>query len=202
MPDQDALGGDPEELREEILASDEIYRGRVLRLRRDTVRLPDGHETVRDVVEHPASVVILPIDTEGQITFVRQWRVPAGRALLELPAGGLNPGEEPAAAAARELQEEADLAPGELTPLTEFYVAPGWATEYMHAFVARGCTPSSLPADADERLRVERYTLGEAFGLIDEGEIQDAKTILALHAIAIQAVGALGKKVIRFYQGD
>ena len=189
-------------LHEETIASERLYEGRILSVRRDTQRLADGRHATREVVEHAAAVVILAFDDEGRIAFVRQWRSPAGGPLLELPAGGVEPGEDPEVCAARELQEEAGLKPGSLEPLPRFYVAPGWATEYLYGFFARDCEPSRLPTDADERLLVEYYTLGQAMDLVAAGEIEDAKSIICLQAVALRAVGALGVKVIRFYAGE
>ena len=196
------IPGDHAQLHEETIASQRLYEGRIINLRRDTQRLADGSEVTREVAEHAQAVVILAFDADGRIAFVRQWRSPAGRPLLELPAGVIEEGEDPRVGAARELQEEVGLKPGSLEPLAGFYVAPGWTDEYLHGFVARDCEPSRLPGDADERLLVEYYTLGEAMDLVGEAAIEDAKTIICLQAVALQAVGALGVKVIRFYTGE
>jgi ADP-ribose pyrophosphatase len=192
----------PPELCEETVASERIYEGRILNLRRDTQRLADGSEVIREVAEHAHSVVILALGAEGRIAFVRQWRSPVAGLLLELPAGVVEPGEDPVRSAARELQEEAGLKPGSLEPLPRFYVAPGWTDEYLHGFLARDCEPSQLPQDDDERVVVEHYSLGEAMDLIETGAIEDAKTIVCLQALALRAVGPLGAKVIRFYEGE
>lgn len=196
------LPDDPVQLHEETLGSERLYEGRIINVRRDTQRLANGSEVTREVAEHAAAVVILALDDEGRIAFVRQWRSPAGRPLLELPAGVMEAGEDPATSAARELQEEASLKPGTLEPLPRFYVAPGWTDEYLYGFLARDCERSPLPGDEDERLLVEYYSLGEAMDLIASAEIEDAKTIVCLQAVALQAVGPLGTKVIRFYTGD
>ena len=191
-----------EALREETLSSERIYDGSTVNLRRDTLRLADESHVVREVIEHTAAVVILAIDDEGRIAFVRQWRTPVGRDVLELPAGGLEPGEDPETTAIRELQEEAGLKPGTLEPIHRFHVAPGWATEELHGFIARECTASALPPDADERIAVEFYNLGEALDLVESGGIADAKTILMLQACALRAVGPLGAKIWRYYRGE
>ncbi len=189
-------------LREQLVGSDRLYEGHIVNLRKDTLQLPDGREVTREIVEHSPAVVILAFDDEGRIAFVRQWRSATGRALLELPAGGVDPGETPEQAAARELQEEVGLKPGKLEPLHGFWVAPGWATEYLHGFVARDCERSSLPADTDERIEVRYLTLGEAMALIEEGEIEDAKTIILLQAIALRAAGPLVNKIVRYHRGE
>ncbi len=189
-------------LREQLVGSDRLYEGHIVNLRKDTLQLPDGREVTREIVEHSPAVVILAFDDEGRIAFVRQWRSATGKALLELPAGGVDPGETPEQAAARELQEEVGLKPGKLEPLHGFWVAPGWATEYLHGFVARDCERSSLPADTDERIEVRYLTLGEAMALIEEGEIEDAKTIILLQAIALRAAGPLVNKIVRYSRGE
>lgn len=195
-------GDIPHELREQTIASERLYEGGIISVRRDTQRLADGTEATREIVEHAQAVVIVAFDGQGRIAFVRQWRSPAGRPLLELPAGLIEPGEQPEQAAARELQEEAGLKPGSLEPLPRFYVAPGWTEEYLYGFLAHDCGPSRLVADDDERLVVEFYTLGEAMDMVVSAEIEDAKTIICLQAIALRAVGPLGAKVIRFYAGE
>ncbi|MCZ6708393.1 MAG: NUDIX hydrolase [Chloroflexi bacterium] len=189
-------------LREQLVGSDRLYEGHIVNLRKDTLQLSDGREVTREIVEHSPAVVILAFDDEGRIAFVRQWRSATGQALLELPAGGVDPGETPEQAAARELQEEVGLKPGKLEPLRGFWVAPGWATEYLHGFVARDCERASLPADADERIEVHYLTLGEAMARIEEGEIKDAKTIILLQAIALRAAGPLVNKIVRYYRGE
>ncbi|MCZ6545393.1 MAG: NUDIX hydrolase [Chloroflexi bacterium] len=189
-------------LREQLVGSDRLYEGHIVNLRKDTLQLSDGREVTREIVEHSPAVVILAFDDEGRIAFVRQWRSATAKALLELPAGGVDPGETPEQAAARELQEEVGLKPGKLEPLHGFWVAPGWATEYLHGFVARDCERASLPADADERIEVHYLTLGEAMARIEEGEIKDAKTIILLQAIALRAAGPLVNKIVRYYRGE
>lgn len=189
-------------LREETASSERLYDGRVLRLRRDSVRLPDGRTAQREVVEHPGSVVILALEAGGMIPFVRQWRTPAERALLELPAGTLDAGEDPQVAAARELEEEVGLRPGRLERMHRFWISPGWATEYMHGYLARDCTRVPARPDEDELLFVERYTLEESMQLVREGEVEDAKSLLMLHALALRAIGSRGVRTIEHYRGD
>ena len=189
-------------LHEATVGSERIYEGRLINLRGDTVRMPEGHETTREVVEHRGAVVVLAYDREGLIPLVRQWRVPVGGPLLELPAGGIDPGEAPAAAAARELQEEVGLKPGKLEQVAAFWAAPGWANEYLYAYVARDCEASQLPPDADENLEIHLRTLGEAMGLIEQGEIADSKTILLLQHSALRAAGPLVNKIVRHYRGE
>ncbi len=137
-------------------------------------------EVEREIVEHIGSVVLVPLTGRGTVLLVRQWRQPAGKVLLEAPAGTLEPGEKPEACAQRELQEETGHRARKLTPLPGFWVAPGWCTEYMHAFLATGLSAASLPQDDDEDVHVEETVLNQVQDLIRSGEIQDAKSIAAL----------------------
>jgi len=164
----------------ELLGSEIVYPGRAFAIRRDTLRLPDGRETRLDIVEHVGSVVIIPIDAEGNLIFVRQYRHATGLDLLELPAGTLDVGEAPEACAQREVREETGMAAGHLEELGGFYLAPGYSTEYMHVYLATGLYPDPLEADADEFLTVERLPLAKALASAAHGEIPDAKTLAAL----------------------
>ena len=188
-------------LRETLLSSERVYEGSRLSLRVDRMEMADGRRASREIVEHPDAVVVLAYDAEGQIAFVRQWRAPVERPLLELPAGRIDPGETPEQAARRELREEVGLNPGALEPVREFYVAPGWATEYLYGFIARDCAPAPLPPDEDEELIVEWLTLGEAMQAVEQGQIVDAKSQILLQAQALEAVGPLGRKIVRHYRG-
>ena len=164
----------------QTLQSEPVYQGKAFRVRRDQVRLPDGQAARLDIVEHIGAVTILPLDADGRIWFVRQYRHAAAQELLELPAGTLEPGEPPEACARREIREETGLAAGELRKLGEFFLAPGYSTEYMHVFLATDLHPDPLPGDQDEFLSVEAHLAGEVFEMIARGEIQDAKTLAAL----------------------
>ena len=168
-------------MRPEIqLSSNPIYSGKIINVKVDTVRLPSGREAKREVVEHSAAVVIVPVDVDDNVVLVRQYRYPTGQALLEAPAGGVDGDESPDAAAHRELQEEIGFAAGRLERLGQFWSVPGFCTEFMHAYAAYDLVPSSLDADEDEDIDVERYPLAEIPAMIRNGDIQDAKTIAAL----------------------
>ena len=162
-----------------LLKSEVVYPGRAFTIRRDTLRLPDGHETRFDIVEHVGSVVILPMDAEGNLLFVRQYRHAAGLELLELPAGTRDLNETPEACARREIREETGMAAGILEHLGGFYLAPGYSTEYMDVFLATDLYSDPLEADADEFLSVERFPLTEALTLCELGKIPDAKSLAA-----------------------
>ena len=168
-----------------ILSSEQRFSGRAYSVRVDRIRLADGRETDLEIVEHIGSVGIVPVDTDGAIWFVRQYRHAAGHELLELPAGTLHPGEEPAACAGRELREEIGMRAERMTAIGGFYLAPGYATEFMHVFRAEGLVPDPLPADADEELAPEKIPFLKVREMLESGVFQDAKTVAAL-AIALQ----------------
>jgi ADP-ribose pyrophosphatase len=164
----------------ETISSDVVFQGKAFNVHRDQVRLPDGQVVRMDIVEHVGAVTILPVDDEGRIWFVRQYRHATGKALLELPAGMLEPDELPEACARREIREETGMAAGQIEKLGEFYLAPGYSTEYMHVYLAQQLHPSPLPGDQDEFLSVEQIPLEQVFELVKRGELQDAKSLAAL----------------------
>jgi ADP-ribose pyrophosphatase len=165
----------------EVLHSEAVYHGRAFDVRRDRVRLPTGHSTDLEVVVHPGAVTLVPLDREGQVWMVRQYRHSAGQVLLELPAGTLEPGEDPRACAARECREEIGMAPGRLSLLGECFLAPGYSTEYMYFFLAEDLTPSPLQADQDEDLRVERVPVARLAEHVASGELRDAKSLAGFY---------------------
>ena len=165
---------------ERTLESERPFLGRLLRVRVDEVELDDGRRTTREVVEHPGAVAMLAWDGE-HLALVRQWRHAAGRALLEVPAGTVDPGEEPATTAARELAEETELQADSWERGPAFFTAPGFCTEYLTVYLATDLRPaddSSHPDDED--LEVVRLSLTQALDAIDSGEIEDAKSIVAI----------------------
>lgn len=168
-----------------LISSEQRFSGRAFGVRVDRIQLADGRETTLEIVEHVGSVAIVPLADDGGIWFVRQYRHAAGRELLELPAGTLNPGESPEACAGRELREEIGLRADKLTALGGFFLAPGYATEFMHIFLAEGLIADPLPADADEVLFPEKLPITEVHKLLEAGAIEDGKTIAAL-ALAFQ----------------
>ena len=144
---------------EPTIESKDIYQGRIIKLRVDTVQLPSGRTTTREIVEHEDAVCVVPIDENNNVLMVRQYRKAAQLNLLEVPAGGVEAGETPDETVLRELQEEVSVTSGSLRRLSGFWVSPGWATEFMHAYLAMDLTPASLPADDDEYISVERVPL-------------------------------------------
>jgi len=165
---------------EETIASQWIYRGRVVTLRVDTVRLPDGRVSQREVVVHTPAVAIVPVDDQGRILFVRQFRSPLQDDLLEIPAGGVEAGEEPAEAAQRELQEEIGYRAHQIERIAGCYTTPGFCDEFIHIYLARGLHPSTLPGDHDEAIEIVRLSLDEALAGIAAGQICDAKTLIGI----------------------
>ncbi len=168
---------------EELIRSEHIYDGRVIRVRRDSIRVNKATgpvETVRDVVETHDAVTLVPVDPEGNVLLVRQYRWAAATALLEAPAGMLEPGESPEDGARRELREETGHATDALVHLGGFWMAPGYSTEYMHVYLATGLRPDPLPEDEDEDLELVPVPWDDIPRLIREGAVIDAKSIAAL----------------------
>ena len=170
----------PDSLAELTIGTKRIYEGNIINVRVDTVRMPSGRDATREIVEHSHAVCIVPIDNEGNVVLVRQYRKPAEDALLEVPAGGVEDGEISEEAVLRELQEEIGYTADHLEHLSSFWVAPGWATEYMHAYLATGLRESRLDGDEDENIEVVRLKFDEAVSMLKTGEINDGKTIAAL----------------------
>ena len=165
----------------QTLTSEKMYAGRAFNVRRDLVKLPNGKTTRLDIVDHSGAVTILPVDDQGFIWFVSQYRHPTGGEILELPAGTLEEGEDPLVCAQREIQEEIGMGSRDLKKIGEFFLTPGYSTEYMYIYLARDLYPSSLPQDADEILDPVQLHLDEAKAKIASGEIKDAKTIASLY---------------------
>jgi ADP-ribose pyrophosphatase len=168
---------------EQIIAREQVYGGRLIQVEQVTVQDDDGQVRRRDVVRHPGAVAVVGM-IDGDILLVRQYRVAADRALLELPAGTLDPDEAPEACAEREMQEETGYRPGQLERLGGIYVAPGYTTEYIHLFLATDLGESRLAMDDDERIEVVRLPLAEVLAMIDRGELHDGKTIAAVLLLA------------------
>jgi ADP-ribose pyrophosphatase len=168
------------ELHEKTLTSRLVYDGKLVKLYRDEVELPDGQRSEREIVRHPGAVAMVPLLPNGEVLLVKQFRAAAQKVLLEIPAGTLEPGEDPLIAAARELQEEIGYKPGKLTRLGAEYTAPGYTTELIYLFLATDLTAASLAADADEFIEVARLPLDAALRRVIAGEIPDGKTQLAL----------------------
>ncbi|MCZ2389752.1 MAG: NUDIX hydrolase [Acidobacteria bacterium] len=169
--------------RPQLLASETIYEGRVFDITLDSIR--EGPlEYTREIIRHKGSAVIIPIFDDGRIALVRQYRHAAREFLLELPAGTLNNGEDPLEGARRELEEEIGVTAENIDKLCEFYVSPGFLTEKMHLFAARGLTATAQNLDADEVLSIEYHTLDDLSQMARDGRIQDAKTLVGISILA------------------
>lgn len=168
-------------LHEETLASEQVFHGKLLDVRRDRVRLPDGNEGVREYIVHPGAVVIIPVLDNGDLLFERQYRYPVGRAFLELPAGKVDPGEDISATATRELLEETGYEAEEWRYLGVMHPCIGYSNERIEIFMARRLIRVSAPQlDHGEFLEVLPLSMSEALAAIQAGELTDAKTITAL----------------------
>jgi ADP-ribose pyrophosphatase len=184
--DAPPFGDDP--LEEHVVAREVVHRGRYLEFRVDTIARADGSRGTRDVVGHPGAISVLAVDDDRRLLLVRQWRIPAGQALLEIPAGTLDVHdgvtEDPDVAARRELEEETGHRATTWRKLTSFWSAPGFATELMHLYLATGIVGADgddrLTPDEDERLELRHVHVADAVAMVESGEITDAKTILGI----------------------
>jgi ADP-ribose pyrophosphatase len=165
---------------EKVISTELIYEGRAFTVRVDAVRMPDGRETTRDVVEHDECVAIVAVDNDGKILLVSQYRLPAGKYMLEIPAGGIDGDETPEEAVKREMQEETGFLPHKIEKLGGFYSAPGFCTEYIHLFLAADLEPSQLIAEDTGGITLNEIDPEEITGLIESGVICDAKSIAGL----------------------
>lgn len=165
---------------EQVIQSEYVYRGRVLNLRLDTVRVKNGDVTLREIAEHHGAVAMLALDEANHVTLVRQWRAATGRVMLEIPAGTLEENENPEEGAPRELQEETGLTAARWEFLVRFFPSPGVLTEEMFLYIARDLTAGEQHLMGDEDIEVVKLSLDDAIARIATGEIADAKTIVGL----------------------
>jgi len=161
--------------------SREIYRGRLIRLNRETVSLPNGNDVDLDIVHHPGGAVVAALDEEGKVCMLRQYRHAAGGMIWELPAGCIDPGDpEPIATARRELEEEAGLRARDWQSLGSIYTTPGFCDEVLYLYLARGLERSRTDHGADEQIEVHWLSLAEAMRMVADNVIQDGKTVAGL----------------------
>lgn len=165
---------------EKTLSSQLVYDGRAVKLRIDSVQTAGGRRTTREIVEHADCVAIVTLDADNNILLVNQFRKPAGEELLEIPAGGIDPGEGPEDTVRRELREETGYLPGKIERLGGFYSAPGYCTEYLYLYLATDLMPSPLHAEDTEGIQLVRVPVTRIAGLIASGKICDAKSIAGL----------------------
>ncbi|MDD4635442.1 MAG: NUDIX hydrolase [Dehalococcoidales bacterium] len=167
-------------MQEITIGTNYVYKGTILNLRADIVKTATGRTASREVVEHVDSVGIIALDEQDNLLLVNQFRYPAGENLLEIPAGCIESGESPDSTVIRELREETGFEPGYLKKLGGFYLAPGYANEYMHIYIARELRYSPLVAEDTETIDLIKKTLPEVEEMIKSGQIKDCKTIAAL----------------------
>ncbi|MFB9325307.1 NUDIX domain-containing protein [Paenibacillus aurantiacus] len=170
-----------EEFREPTVSTQPIFEGKIISLQVDTVRLPDGNTATREIVRHPGAAAVLAL-IDDKMLVVEQYRKPMEKFQVEIPAGKLDAGEDPMAAAARELEEETGYRAGKLRPLSAFYTSPGFADEKLYVYIAEELTLGESRPDEDEYLNVSAITFDEAQQYIREERISDAKTVLAVYA--------------------
>jgi len=165
---------------QDVISSKYIYQGRAVNLRVDTVKKSDGKTAIREIVEHADCVAVVPVDDRNNILLVRQYREAVGKHLLEIPAGGIDPGEEPADAVRRELQEEIGFIPDKITGMGGVYSAPGYCTEYLYLYIATDLRPSQLEAEDTAGIETVAIPIAEIATLLASGEICDAKSVAGL----------------------
>ena len=164
----------------ELLNRREIFKGRVVDLSVDQVRMPNGKSTELEVIRHPGAAAMVPLMDSGEVLLVRQYRYATGGWLVEVPAGKLDEGEAPEVCAARELEEEVGMKPAELLPLGWIWTTPGFTDERIWLYLCRGLSPAQQNLEDDEVLTVESRSLPEAIGMVHRGEICDGKSVCAL----------------------
>ena len=172
----------------EVKKSELMFGGRILKEYRDEVVLDNGMEVTREVMRHQGAAAVVPITDNGEVILVKQYRYAVGKEMLEIPAGILEPGEEMAACAARETEEETGYKPMELIHLFDFLSSPGYCTEKIGIYAARKLVPSRQHLDADEDVEVVIMPLEEAVELVKSGEIVDGKTIAAIMSVSAQSL--------------
>ena len=165
----------------EIIKSETLFRGLLVEVRQDIIQLPNGKEAVREIVKHSPAAAVLPVDADGKLILVRQYRHTIKDMALEIPAGILEKGEDPAVGAARELEEEIGKKAGKLTFIFKFYPSIGFCEETLSVFIAEDLVSTCQNLDEDEFVTIERYTPEEVVKLISDGKIVDSKTIAAVY---------------------
>lgn len=178
-------------MKEETVSSRVLYEGRIVTLRLERVRLDNGAETDREIVSSRGAVAIVAWNPQGKLLLVRQFRKATGQELWELPAGTLEPGEDPLHCAARELEEETGYRASHLRPIASFFTSPGFASERLSLFEAEGVSVGRIAHESDERITLGSVSLAEALSMIRTGGIQDAKTIIGVLLAECARKGAI-----------
>ena len=168
------------DLTEKQLVKETVFRGRIVNVRSDTAQLMNGKAVYREVVEHPGGVSVVPLDSEGNVVMVRQFRYPFMAELLEIPAGKLECGEDPLECAVRELSEETGLTAGKMVFLGAVYPSPGFCDEVLYIYLAMELTQGKMHPDEDEFLHVEKVPIDELVSMIMANELPDGKSIVGI----------------------
>lgn len=174
------------DLVETMIRRRRVYRGNSVDFRADKIRLPDGRPAVREFMDHPGAVGVVPFLDKNTVVLVRQYRYPVGEVTLELPAGKLDPREGVLSCVRRELKEETGYTARRLTPLLDYWPTPAFANEVLHLFVAEGLTAGKNSPDADEFLEVVTMSFDDALRRVRSGKIRDSKTVIGLLACAVR----------------
>lgn len=182
MPDHPVPHGSAAaaDLTEHCIAQEQVFDGVLLKVRRDRVRLPDGHEAVREYIRHPGAVCIVPVLDDGSLLMERQFRYPLGREFIELPAGKIDPGESPQQTGRRELREETGYVAAEWTYLATVHPVIGYSDESIEIWLARGLRQEGARLDHGELLQTFTLPLAEAVEAVRDGRITDAKTAIGI----------------------
>lgn len=172
-------------LSEKTIKSQLLYEGRIIDVRLDTVELPNGKQSTREIVNHPGAVAIIPINDNGELLLVRQFRKALEKEIYEIPAGKLEKGENPDACALRELEEETGFKTDVLEKVASFYTSPGFADELIHIYYTNSLIEGKEQLDEDEFLDLVPVSLDEAKSMVTDGRIHDAKTVYAVQYLEI-----------------
>ncbi len=181
---------------EKTIESQMIYEGAILNLRRDKVTVPNGH-SYREIIEHNGGAVLAAITDQGKLVMVRQYRNPAKRVVLEVPAGKIDLGEDPETTAVRELKEETGYTAGKVRYLTKFYPSVGYTEEVLHLYLCTELVAGETNFDENECIEIEEYDIDQLCAMIMNGQIQDAKTIITVFIVKEEIASGrlqLGKK--------
>jgi ADP-ribose pyrophosphatase len=189
-PNDGEKGSGDAHLVETRIASEDVFEGKLLHVKRDTVRLPDGKTATREYIAHPGAVMIIPRLPDGKLLLERQFRYPLARIFIEFPAGKIDPGEDPAATAARELLEETGYVAERWSHIGTLHPLITYSTERIEIYTADALTFIGAKLDAGEFIEIFSATLEEALAWIDRGEVTDVKTMLGLLLLARRAAGA------------
>lgn len=165
---------------EKTLSTEVVFKGRAVSLRVDTVKTVDGRTSTREIVEHSDCIAVIAVDADGRVLLVKQFRTPLQKELLEIPAGGIDDGEDAEAAVVREMQEETGFRPRKLERLCGFYSSPGFCTEYLHLYLATDLVAGRLFAEDTAAIELVRVPLAQIPELVASGRIEDAKSIAGL----------------------